>query len=356
MMPRALALAAVVSLATAGWTSAAHAAPPRRVVVAGPDEDTIANRVHKELAALGFEPLRVGALDGCSRSAVILAAGDASAIAATCSDGDQVGVWIADGDGFRLRDVVVVREEGATGRETTAVRAAEVTRATIAAYEAEEEARVNAPPPAPPPPPAPSGRETFDRPPKTPPPAAPGPNRAPMLLASAGVSSLVGIDASALAFSGQAEVGVFRHLTAAARIEFPVESSAVGGGSSLAVAPAFAGAGVGIPIASPEAFIIPRFGGGLGVAWIRATRPETPQDIAFISGRPQAETSDSAASLALYASAGLSMRIYKPLRLTVDGVFGSTTSRLVARDEGTHVAYWGAPFGALSLRLELMFR
>lgn len=363
MTRRALTLTAALSLATAGWASAARAAPPPRVVVAGPADDTIANRVQRELAALGFEALRVGALDGCARSAVGLAARDAEAIAATCSDGDQVGVWVADGDGFRLRDVVVVREDGEPGRETTAVRAAEVTRATIAAYEAEAETHGEAPPPAPSPPPAAApppaaptaDRETFDRPPKAPAPGR-GPDRAPTILAGAGLSTLLGVDASAIALSGQAEVRVLRHLTATARIEYPVESSAVGGGSTISVAPAFAGAGVGVPLARPDAFIIPRLGGGLGVAWIRATRAESfvLADDGFVATQP--EVSDSTASLAGYATAGLSMRIYRPLRLTADGVFGSTTSRLVARDRGAHVAYWGAPFGALSLRAELMFR
>lgn len=360
MTGRALTLAAAAAAAATVWTSAAEAAPARRVVVAGPAEDTIANRIQSELAALGFEAVRVGALDGCARSAVGLAARDAEAIAATCSDGDQVGVWVADGDGLRLRDVVVVREDGEPDRETTAVRAAEITRATIAAYEAEGETRrETTPPPAPVPSPAtptaPAAWDTVDRPAPKPRQSEPSPRRAPTVLAGAGLGALMGVDASTLVFSGQAEVGVLRHLTATARIEYPIESSALSLGSALSVAPAFAGGGVGVPLASPESFIIPRLGGGLGVAWIRATRAESAVfgDAGFVT---VPEVSDSVASLAGYATAGLSMRIYRPLRLIADGVFGSTTSRLVARDRGTHVAYWGAPFGALSLRAELMFR
>ncbi|MBX3197111.1 MAG: hypothetical protein KF894_03055 [Labilithrix sp.] len=363
MTGRALTLAASVALAAMVWTSAAEAAPARRVVVAGPAEDTIANRIQSELAALGFEALRVGALDGCARSAVGLATRDAEAVAATCSDGDQVGVWVADGDDLRLRDVVVVREDGEPGRETTAVRAAEVTRATISAYEAEEETRrettpppTRAPSPTAAPPTGPAAWETVDRPSQKPRPSEPSPRRAPTVLAGAGLGALMGVDASTLVFSGQAEVGVLRHLTATARIEYPIESSALGLGSTLSVAPAFAGGGVGVPLASPESFVIPRLGAGLGVAWLRATRPESAVFDANGSFFTQPETSDSVASLAGYATAGISMRIYRPLRLIADGLFGSTTSRLVARDRGMHVAYWGAPFGALSLRAELLFR
>jgi hypothetical protein len=340
--------AAGLSLATAVSAGSAKAAPPRRVIVAGPQDDTIAARVQKELTALGLETIRVDGLDSCARSAVVVAAQNASAIAATCSDGDQVGVWVAENGTLRLRDVVFFRDEGEPGRETTAVRAAEVTRATIAMHEAEEEARTNTPPPAPPPaplppPPSSSDWDSFDRPPPKPAALTP-PRRAPAFLAGAGVSSLIGVDAGVPAFSGQAEIGIFRNFTATARLEYPLSTSEVGSEPSLRVAPAFAGGGIGIPLRTPDTFIIPRLGAGI---------------LAFDRIGNQVTTtggSDSTASFAAYASAGLSMRIFGPLRFTVDGVFGSTTSRLVVRDRGVHMAYWGAPFGTLALRMELMIQ
>lgn len=354
LIHRAAVVVATLALATTGSIESASAAPAHRVIVAGPDDDAIAARVQKELTALGFETLRVGALDGCERSAVVRAAQEESAIAAACSDGDQVGVWVTDGGSLRLKDVVVVREDGVSERETTAVRAAEVTRATLAAYEAEEEARESRSPLPTPPPFAPMAWEDFDRPaPKPADAAPPTTRRAPAFLAGAGLSALMGVDASVAAFSGQAELGILRNFTATARLEYPIDSSEVGLGSTLAVAPAFAGGGVGIPLASPDARFIPRLGAGAGVAWIRATRPARRP--AF-DGLPGSEAvSDGAASFALHASVALSMRVYRALRLTADGVFGSTTSRLVARDRGMHVAYWGTPFGALALRLEVMF-
>ena len=353
------AVLSVVSglLATTGSTSPAMASAPRRVIVAGPEEDAIAPRLQKELAALGFEAIRVGALDGCARSAVVVAAQDASATAAACSDGDQVGVWVAEGGSLRLRDVVVVREEGDPARETTAVRAGEVTRATIAMRDAEEEAARATPPPAPAPKPQPPAWDTFDRPTPSPVKPAKSVNRAPSFLVGVGMSSLMGVDASAAAFSAKAEVGLLRHITVTARVDYPVESHEVGGGSTLLVAPAFTGIGVGVPISGPDAFVIPRFGGGLGVAWVNAKRPVSHRfdpTGSFVVTTPEA--TDSSTSFAAFAEAGLSMRLYRPLRMTVDGVLGSTTSRLVVRDRGTHVAYWGTPFGALALRLELQFK
>jgi hypothetical protein len=44
------------------------------------------------------------------------------------------------------------------------------------------------------------------------------------------------------------------------------------------------------------------------------------------------------------------------VRMSVDGVFGTTMQRLVVRTQGVDRAFWGAPFGALALRLEAMFQ
>ena len=356
MNRRAALFAAGVVLATAGSASSALAAGARRVIIAGPDDDTVAARVQSELTALGFETIRLGGLDGCARSAVVVAARDSEATAALCSDGDQVGVWVAEGGTLRLRDVVVVREEGDPARETTAVRAAEVARATIAMRDAEEET-ARAKPPPPKPRPQPQGWDKFDRDASVPSTKPARVDRAPAFLLSTGVSALMGVDASAAAFSAKAELGVLRHITAAARLDYPIESPDLGRGSPLHVAPAFAGAGIGIPLAGPDAFIIPRLGGGVGLAWINATRPASQSfdpTGSFVITTPEA--SDSTTSFAVHGEVGLSMRLYRALRMTVDGVFGSTTSRLVVRDRGTHAAYWGTPFGALALRLEVMFK
>ena len=64
--------------------------------------------------------------------------------------------------------------------------------------------------------------------------------------------------------------------------------------------------------------------------------------------------SDTTWSFATYGTAALSMRIVGPVRMNVDGVFGTTFSRLVVQTNNAHRAYWGAPFGALALRLEAL--
>ena len=57
-----------------------------------------------------------------------------------------------------------------------------------------------------------------------------------------------------------------------------------------------------------------------------------------------------------YANAAISMRIVGPLRLAVDAMLGTTAQRMVVRDQGTHIAYWGQPFGTLAMRAELLFK
>lgn len=349
------------SLAVALFARGATAAPPspspstsKTVVVAGPQDDAIATRLQKELTALGYETVRLGALDTCARQAIITATNESSAIAATCSDGDQVGVWIVDSQGtLRLRDVVVAREEGERARETTAVRAAEITRATLSLREAEDEAARRSPPPAQEPPPAPVKWETYDRgagASKNP--AAPvREGRAPLLVIGGGISSLLGVDATVIAFSGQVELRLLKNMALAARLEMPAESSTISNAANIQVAPGLAGAGVDFPLRDPTSFIIPRFGGGVGGVWFRAQRPAGPNS----RGVLLSEGSDTAASFAMYGDAALSMRIVGALRITVDGILGTTTSRLVARNEGQAIAYWGQPFGTLALRLELMF-
>jgi hypothetical protein len=376
MTLRCVLFGAALSVLTA---SSALGAPPqgpqgpqqgraRRVVVAGPQEDVIAARVQKELTALGFEAVRVGALEGCARSAVIVAALDSDAIAAACSDGDQVGVWVADGTStLRLRDVVAAREdapanpkENDRGRETIAVRAAEVTRATIALREAEEDAARAAPPASPSPATTTSapteGWENLDRSEAKPEPARkPIDRRTPRFNASVGASALMGIDATVGALSGQIAVGVFKRLSVAARIEYPFESQRLSSNVGLVhVSPAFAGAGLELPLFAPTSFIIPRFGAGVGAAWMRVEKRAVD---AFFSNNASSigpDSSDTIASPAGYVSAGLSMRVFGPMRLMVDGLFGTTLGRFVARDQGEEVAYWGQPLAALALRAEVM--
>jgi hypothetical protein len=198
------------------------------------------------------------------------------------------------------------------------------------------------------------GQEIFERA------LAKGPpepvRRTPIVLGGVGLSTLMGVDASAIAFSGEVEVGILRYLSAQARIDLPLGTQRLSltSGSDIRVAPTFAGGGVSFPLSTPSSFMIPRLGGGAGAAWIRAERrPSQGFDSQGELTATSLAGTDSVASFAIFGSAALSMRVAGPFRLMVDGVFGTTTSRLVVRDHGTDAAYWGVPFLSLALRMEL---
>jgi hypothetical protein len=364
---RALALAVPLSLAAitgASVTRADPAATPRRVLVAGPSKDPVTERMLNELRAMGLDPVRSGAAEGCARAAVLAAISAADADAALCADGDSIGIWVREPDGLRLRDVIVTSDVDPAARDVAAMRGAEIARASLELLEAASQdppARAAMKPapasPAPGPPPAPED---------TPPDADRGTvaasgedssaRRTPRLVVGGGISTLLGADASVGAFGGQVEVGVTRFFSLAARIEWPFERHKLHVSSgTVAVAPALMGLGVTVPFARPRAFMIPRVGGGAGAVRLDA-EAETFFDVRPPGGTapntlPQAETLWSPA---LYGSAGLSMRLAGPVRLAVDGLFGATAHRMVVRTPVRHEAYWGRPFGAIAMRVEVL--
>lgn len=354
--------AAVLSL----FANDAEAAPTRKVIVAGKQGDALTDRVQKELGAMGFEVVRVDAGEGCSRSAVSARVRDAAASAATCTDGDAIGVWIIEPAGLRLRDVIVARTPDDAQRDMAAVRAAETARASVDAVDQEAEAKAlgnpkPAPPPSPPaisPAPA-NAPPNADRPAGVP--AKKDIRKTPVFVGGVGLSTVMGVDASVAAFSAEAEIGITRWLAVAPRLDFPIEDRDLNGTPQVKVRPGFTGIGAVIPIMHPGAFVIPRFGAGVGGAWINAEAQPTSftrfeQDGSFNTFPTSTAGSDTTWSLAAYATAALSMRLFGPVRMSVDGVFGSTLSRLVVRTQGTDRAYWGAPFGALALRLEVLIK
>ena len=355
---------AIATAAVSFFANDAEAAPARKVVVAGKPGDALTDRVQKELGAMGFEVVLVDAGEGSSRSAVSGRVRDSAATAATCTDGDAIGVWIIEPAGLRLRDVIVARTPDDAQRDMAAVRAAETARASIEAVDQEAEAKAMAKP-APPPPSATSSAPASNAPPNADRPAvAPSKKdvkKTPVFVGGVGLSTLMGVDASVAAFSAEAEIGITRWLAIAPRLELPVEDRDLNGTPNVKVRPGFTGIAAVIPVMHPGAFVIPRFGAGLGGAWVNAEAQPTTftrfeQDGSFNTFPTSTAGTDSTWSFAAYGTAALSMRLFGPIRMTVDGVFGSTLSRLVVRTQGTDRAYWGAPFGVLALRVEALIK
>ncbi|MFO0735136.1 MAG: hypothetical protein U0270_04620 [Labilithrix sp.] len=351
----AAAVAFVAALFSAPVVRAEEAV---RVVIAGPKKDPIAARLEKELVALGFAPVAVGALPDCTGPAITSAVQNAGASAALCSNSGRVAVWTDDGHELKLRDTIVARD--AHGAETMAMQAAVVMRATIAFREPEPVG----PPPATAEPPPPSGGwedfENEDRAPSKPKPLA---ARAPRLTFGAGASYLVSRGASLGGLSLHGSVGLHRYFSLSLHVDAPLNgtratpmtTAAPADGSHVRIAPGLAGVGLEIPFTPPSAFVIPRLGANVGAAWVHATK--TPGSLSDQFGEflvTTEEVGDTIFAPAGWLSAAFSFHVGGPLRVVADGLVGATAGGIVIRNQGVPVTRYGVPLASVGLRAELV--
>ena len=337
-----LALATALTLAA---PSPAYAASTR-VVVAGPEGDAVASRLEKELTAMGFEPIRVDEAAGCAAGAITAWVQETKASAAACSDGRVATVWVDTRNGLRVAEVVAP-QEGDARADVVAVRAAEITRASVELSAAEPE-----PPVAPRPAPTWSNTTPVDadvvKPQKKPSREA---ARTPAFAMGTGVSALMGADATAAAWDTELELRLARYVGLSARSALTFDGVPIATSRSVVrVAPSVFGLGPVVALAATDSFLIPRLGAGTGVVWLRS-------EVAPNGGTgSRFGPSDSIVSPMAFLSGAMSMRVGGPLRLTLEGLIGTTAHRMVVRANSEDVAYWGQPFGTVALRGELMFR
>jgi hypothetical protein len=186
------------------------------------------------------------------------------------------------------------------------------------------------------------------KPPKRPTAAAP---RTPAFAMGMGISALMGADATAAALDTEIELRLARYLGLSARTALTFDGVPVATSRSVVrVAPSIFGIGPVVPLTATDAFIIPRVGAGVGVVWLRSS--------AALAGNSSSAfgASDSIVSPMGFLSGAMSMRVGGPLRLTLEGLLGTSVHRMVVRAQGEDVAYWGQPFGTVALRGEMMFR
>lgn len=335
---------AVATALTLAAPSPAYAGSTR-VVVAGPEGDAVASRLEKELTAMGFEPIRVDAATDCAAGAIGAWVQETKAAAAACSDGRVATVWVETRIGLRVAEVVSP-QEGDARADVVAVRAAEITRASV-------ELSASEPEPAPKPAPVWSNSTPFDadtapKPHKKPARVAP---RTPAFAIGTGISALMGADATAAAFDTELELRLARYVALSARSALTFDGTSIATSRTIVrVAPSVFGIGPVVPLAATDSFLVPRLGAGTGVVWLRsAAAPNGTSSSTF--GAP-----DSIVSPMGFLSGAVSMRVGGPLRLTLEGLVGATTHRMVVRTSGEDVAYWGQPFGSVALRAELAFR
>lgn len=363
MRSRVVVTTAITLGLALGTATTAHAGNTR-VIVAGPEADPIANRVHKELSSMGFEPVRVDDAAACSRGAIAAWIAEMHASGAACSDGTAVTVWVSSRSGLRIADTVAPSATDTdSGPELVAVRAAEVARASLEISASEPDPE---PPPARPPvwtssPPS-AAVDAAEKLPRAP---APLP-RTPTLAVATGIGALMGADATVPGLAMELDFRVAPSLALAVRADLPLQSTGIATShATFKIAPAVFGAGVLVPLLPPESFIVPRLGAGAGVVWLRSESIDEPAPLviprgstspSFSSSSSGASGRDDIFSPLIYANAALSMRVAGPVRLVVDGLLGTTAYRMVVRDAGTHVAYWGVPFGTLAMRAEVVLR
>jgi hypothetical protein len=271
---------------------------------------------------------------------------------------------LSEPSGIRLRDVVVVRGEDDHARELAAVRAAEILRASLELRDPAASPAAPSPPPwrAADPDAKTADTDTDPNAREAPPhaPEKPSPRTTSRVVFGAGLSSLMSTDATVQTLSGDIELGVSRSVSLALRAEIPVNHDSIASGvAGATVTPGLVGLGVVVPLTAPSSLVIPRLGGGFGVAWVEATgttgpgaeTPVAPGQAPMVSSSGQ--KTDNAASAIAYADAAVSLRIVGPLRIAADGIFGASASRIVVRGGGEQLAYWGRPFGALGVRAEI---
>ena len=351
------ALALAVVTATCREALAANS----RVVVLGSKTDPIAVRLQKELVAMGFDAGRVDGATECSRDAIAAWIDEMRAAGAACSNGTSVAVWVVSPSGLRLADMVTPGEGDAAAPDLIAVRAAEITRATLELSPADATPAAALPPSRPPPSwttelPFPEIDGGLHRPNPV---ATPPHPRMPKASIGAGVSALMGADVTSAAFDMELDVRVVRSLGIATRMAVTPSAPTVSTGRrDVTVSPNLFAIGPIFALAPLESVVVPRLGGGVGFVWLR-----TNATISNNNGFEESEgligtalKSDSIVSPMLYANAAMSLRVTGPLRLTIDGMLGTTGHRMVVRSDGQHVAYWGQPFGSLAARAELAFR
>jgi hypothetical protein len=339
-------VAGMVGVAGAAVTLAfprvAHAGNTR-VIVAGPEGDAVASRLQKELTAMGFEPIRVDEAAGCAEGAVSAWIDEMKASAAACSDGDAASVWIRTRGGLRVAEVVKPKP-GDASADVVAVRAAEITRASL-------ELSATEPEPAPKPVPTWGAVSPVDADVVTAPKKRAAAPHTPVFAMGTGISALMGADATAAALDTELQLRIARGVALSARAALTFDGATVTSArSAVRVAPSIFGIGPVLPLAATDSFFIPRIGAGAGVVWLRSK--EAAVDTVSSTFGP----SDSIVSPMGFITGAMSMRVGGALRLTLEGLLGTSAHRMVVRSQGEDVAYWGQPFGTVALRAEVMFQ
>lgn len=350
--PRAIEAAVLVAAMVA--TSTADAAPSR-VALLGPSEAPILPRLERNVASLKLDVLNA-TVSVCTRDVVTRLVSELRVDTAMCTDGDQIGVWVKDGERLVLKEAVVVQSSDERAQEVAAARAAMALLALPAkdappesaspggftivangpsdsiATSNDATANVIAPP-------------EKDRP-ATAPAASPKERITPPFVLGLGPAIAASRHGNSFAISAQADIGVSRYVALVPWIQFvPVNRDVEAPLGTASFRPTIFGVGFGIPLLRPSSFVVPRIGAGYGILWMHVA-PESATSPATMR-RPE----DLVAPM-LYATAAASFKVTPSFRVAAEGMAGTSTHDMVVRIANQPAAHWGVPLASLALRGE----
>jgi hypothetical protein len=355
-------LAPLLTLAVAATTlvptiaKAAPAPPPTRVAVLGPSDTSILPRLQRNVASMKFDTLHA-TVTLCSRDVITRLMGELQADMAICTDGDQIGVWVRDGERLVLKEAVVVQSADDRAQELAAARAV----MALAKVPAKEAAPERAPPraftivasgPSSPiapsvepnaPPIAPASAKDA---PSTPTPSPALPRYAPRLVLGVGPALAASHHGNSLAISAGAEVGVSRYVALVPWVQVvPANRTAEAPLGTATFRPTIFGLGFAIPLARTSSPVVPRIGLGYGMLWMHVS-PETS-----VAPGAMRKPEDLLAPL-VYATTVVSVKVAESFRVAGEGMLGVSSHDMVVRIGNESAAHWGVPLASLALRGE----
>ncbi len=351
---RKLAPAFALAFAATIATSTAHAAPSR-VAVLGPSEAPILPRLQRNVSSMKLDAVNA-TVTVCTRDVVTRLVGELRVDTALCTDGDQISVWVMEGDRLVLKEAVVVQSSDERAQELAAARAAMALQAlpakdakpeslptsgfTIVAHgetativPANDAPAALASMPAkdqPAPAPAPSSKERIT----------------PRFVLGAGPAIAASRHGNSFAISAEAEIGVSRYVAVIPWVQFvPANRTAEAALGTATFRPTIFGLGFGIPILRPSSLVVPRLGGGYGILWMHVS-PESAL------GNATMRAPEDLLSPLVYATAAVSVKVTPTFRVAAEGMAGTSTHDMVVRIGNESAAHWGVPLASLALRGE----
>jgi hypothetical protein len=331
-------------------------AAPMRVAVLGPDSAPVLARIQRNVASMKLDAVHAS-VTLCTRDVVTRLIGELKADAAVCTDGDQIGVWMTNGERLVLKEAVVVQSADDRAQELAAARATLALSSGSAA-----DVGPNAPKPSSAPrsftivaggsaesPPEGSPAPIVSAPQKDAPPAPrkpPTERVTPRLVIGAGPAIAASRHGTSFAISAEAEIGVSRYVAIVPwLLTTPANRLAEAPLGTASFRPTIFGLGFTIPVLPPSSFFVPRLGTGYGILWMHVA-PESA-----VSPGVMRKPEDLLAPL-MYATAAGSVKVTQDVRVVAEGMFGVSSHEAVVRIGGERAARWGVPLASATMRAE----